>query len=102
MNPDPEFTVNLDPNLIRIQGFDDQNVDKKKSADIFIDQILQFTYPKASIKDIQATGEAFSPKKENVQHCKKRKLLTFFYVCGTFCPPVSGSGLRIRIHNTVF
>ncbi len=46
MNPDPEFKVNPDPNLIRIQGFDDQNMDKKKkSADIFIDQILQFTYP---------------------------------------------------------
>jgi hypothetical protein len=30
---------------------------------IFFDQKLQFTYPLASIKDAQATGEAFSPQK---------------------------------------
>jgi hypothetical protein len=28
-----------------------------------IDQKLQFIYPKASTKDVQATGEAFSPLK---------------------------------------
>jgi hypothetical protein len=30
---------------------------------IFFDQKLQFTYPKASLKDNQATGEAFNPQK---------------------------------------
>jgi hypothetical protein len=29
----------------------------------FLDQKLQITYPKASIKDAQATEEAFSPQK---------------------------------------
>ncbi len=30
---------------------------------VFFDRKLQFTYPQASIKDVQATGEAFSPQK---------------------------------------
>jgi hypothetical protein len=37
-----------------------KNTSEKKS---FFDQKLQFTYDKASIKDGQATGEAFSPQK---------------------------------------
>jgi hypothetical protein len=35
---------------------------KKCTAEIFFsffDQQLQFTYPQASLKDVQATGEAF-------------------------------------------
>ncbi len=36
---------------------------KKHSWKIY-DQKLQFTYPMASIKDVQATGEAFSPQKK--------------------------------------
>jgi hypothetical protein len=45
-------------------GFDD----KKKNTDeklflCFFDQKMEFTYPKASIKDIvQASGKAFSPQ----------------------------------------
>jgi hypothetical protein len=50
------------------------------------------------MKDVQATGEAFSPPKENIQH--------FFYFCGSLLPswmqiliePTKGS-MRIRIHN---
>ena len=65
---------------------------------------MQFTYPLASIKDSQATGEAFSPQKEHPA-LQKMKILSFFlffgvifalldrdpdpqYVCG------SGSGSR--------
>jgi hypothetical protein len=40
---------------------------------------LQFTYPKASIKDAQAAGEAFRPEISQL----------FFAV--NFCPPGSGS-----------
>ncbi len=36
---------------------------KKFTAEKKIDMILQFTYPYASIKDVQATGEAFSHQK---------------------------------------
>ncbi len=51
---------------IRIQGFDDQKVKKKIQQKIFqsfFDQNLQFTYPQAFIKNVQATGEALSPRK---------------------------------------
>ncbi len=36
----------------------------------FLDQNLQFTYPLASIKDVQGTKEAFSSQKENIQQFK--------------------------------
>ncbi len=50
---------------IRIQDFDDQQLKKIYSLKryIFFDQKLQFTCPKASLKDVQATKEAFSPQK---------------------------------------
>jgi hypothetical protein len=35
---------------------------EQKEVDIFLSQ-LQFIYLYASIKDVQATGEAFSPQK---------------------------------------
>jgi hypothetical protein len=44
---------------------------------------LQFTYPHASIKDVQATGEAFSSKKEHPA-LQNIKFLNFFYFCGSF------------------
>ncbi len=69
MDPDPAFQVNLDPDQIRIQGFDDQKLKKKNTAENFVksffDQKLQFTYPLASIMDIQAAGEASALQKEH-------------------------------------
>jgi hypothetical protein len=45
----------------------------------FLDQKLQFTYPLASIKDAQATGEAFSPQKRTSSTVlKNMKILDFF------------------------
>jgi hypothetical protein len=41
-----------------------------KKLDIFFDQKLLFTYPLASIKAVQATGEAFSPKKRTSSTAK--------------------------------
>jgi hypothetical protein len=38
---------------------------------------LQFSYPYASIKDAQATGEAFSPQKEHPA-LQNMKILYFF------------------------
>ncbi len=49
----------LDP--IRTKGFDNQNLVKINSRNIF--DKLHFTYPQAFIKDVQDTGEAFSPEK---------------------------------------
>jgi hypothetical protein len=41
-----------------------KNVQQKKKFDIRIfNQKLLFSYPYASINDVQATGEAFSPQK---------------------------------------
>jgi hypothetical protein len=55
------------------------------------DQKLLFTFPYASIKDAQATGDAFSPQKENIQHLNM-KFIYFFYFCGSFLP----SWIRIQ------
>jgi hypothetical protein len=51
VDPDPAFQLN--PDLIRIQGFDDQNLEKKILLKIYLkvfDQKLQFIYPWALIK----------------------------------------------------
>jgi hypothetical protein len=47
-----------------------KNLQLKKEFDIFLIKKKQFTYSSASIKDVQATGEALSHQKENIQHFK--------------------------------
>jgi hypothetical protein len=58
VNPDP------DTDTIRIQGFDDQKVNKKNTAEIFLylffDQKLQFTGP--------SYRRSLQPSKENIKH----------------------------------
>jgi hypothetical protein len=57
----------------RIQGFEFDNPVLKKMLQLeffFLNKKMQFTYHKASVKDAQAAEEAFSPSKENIQHCK--------------------------------
>jgi hypothetical protein len=84
---DPAFQVNRD--LIRIQGFDDQKRKKKNSNFFFFfDQKLQFTY-------VQATGEAFSHRKR-ASLLKKMKFMNFFRC---FCVAFH-SWIRIRIANS--
>ncbi len=74
-NPDPAFQVNLDPDLIQIQGFDDQNLRKKNTAEYFFylfDQKLQFTY-------VQAIGEEKSSAlKREHPALQKMKFIDFF------------------------
>jgi hypothetical protein len=64
---------------------------------------LQFSYPSASIKDVQAAAKAFSPQKEREHPAlQNMKFLNFFLVLWVFCPPGSdpdnknqcGSGSR--------
>jgi hypothetical protein len=55
---------------------------------------LLFTYPQASIKDDQATEEAFSPQREHPV-LKKMKFIKNFYFCGAFLP----FRIRVRIAN---
>jgi hypothetical protein len=98
---------------IQIQGFDDQNLKKKmqlKKDFYFIDQKLKFTYPSASMKDVQATGEIFSSQKRTA--LQKMKFINFFYFSGSFFAhmdpdpdprtPLNHDPIRIRIYNTVY
>jgi hypothetical protein len=67
LDPDPAFQVNPDPDPIRIQGFDDQKLEKKysrKFLKIFFGQKLQAT----------------RHSKEIIQHI-------FSMFVGHFCPP---------------
>jgi hypothetical protein len=60
LNPNPDTDPAFEVNPIRIRGFDSKNW--KNSAywkKIIFYQKLQFTYPKAFLKDVQATEEAF-------------------------------------------
>ncbi len=84
---------------IRILGFDDQKLKKKvqmKKNVPFFDQKLQFTYPQASFKDVQTTGEAFSPQKRT-SSTSKMKFINFFYTfLGYFYSPGSGCVLEFN------
>jgi hypothetical protein len=76
-----------------IQGFDDQKFLKFKSLKklIFFKSKIAI-YFKASIKDAQAAGEAFSPQKRTFSNSKHEMYLLFSFFVGHFCPPESGSG----------
>jgi hypothetical protein len=64
LDPDPGFQVNPDP--IRIQGFDDQRLKIEITAEnflyLFLDQICNY---------VQVTEEAFSPQKRTSITSKK-------------------------------
>ncbi len=90
-NPDPDPVF-----------FDDQIFKKSYNwTKLFWDQKLQSTYPKASIKHVQAIEEAFSPQKRT-SSTSKRKFLNFSIFVGNFCPPGSGSSFRIHRPNWVW
>jgi hypothetical protein len=65
LNPDPAFQVNPDPDTV--SGFDQQNLRRKKiqlkNKFFFFRSKIAIYFPEAFIKDVQATGEAFSPQK---------------------------------------
>jgi hypothetical protein len=60
-DPDPAFQKNPDPRL-------DQRLKKKIQPEKFK---FKFPYPLAYFKDVQATGEAFSPQKRTSSTSKK-------------------------------
>jgi hypothetical protein len=92
LDRDPAFKVNPDQDPIRIQGFYDQKLKKKNTAEHFFHLFFK---SKIAIYGtyVQATGEDFSPQKRTSSSSKKLNLLPFFYVCGSFLP----SWIRIRI-----
>ncbi len=65
---------------------------KLKEIKFFFDQKLQFTYPKASIKNVQVTEEAFSCQKRPSNTSKHEPVKQISTFGGHFCPPGSGSG----------
>ncbi len=77
-----------------------------KNGDKFIAEKFHFSFPKASLKDVQAAAEAFTLHLEHPAF-KTWNFLTFFWFCGSFFPPgsvrPSGSSwpksMRIRIRS---
>ncbi len=59
-----------------------------KKSNIFSSKIVIYIYPQASMKDVQATGEAFSSQRE---HPALGNMI-LFYFCGLILP----SWIRIR------
>ncbi len=83
-----------------ILGFYDQKFEKMYRKKIFflysLDQNLQFTYPQASIRAFQATGEAFSLQKRTFSTSKHEISLLFtIFVVNFYQGCGSGSGIRI-------
>jgi hypothetical protein len=68
-----------------------KKITDEKKINFFFDQKLKFTYPKASIKDAQATVEAFSPQKRTSSTSKHENSVLFSIFVGHFGPPGSGS-----------
>ncbi len=95
LNPDPV----PDPDPIRIQGFDDQKLEKNYSRNF----LNIFNYPLASRKDVQATGEALiEPSIKTFRTWKHEisELFLFLWPCGPFSSdpdPDSESGSTDRI-----
>jgi hypothetical protein len=93
---------NNDPDLIRIQGFADQKLEKICSWNFFFffDQKLLFTYPKTSIKDVRATKETLSTQKRISSTSKPEFLNFFLFLWVIFAllqnPDPDGSTLCIR------
>ncbi len=100
MDPDPDtaFQVKGDSESISVSGSESGSrvlVTKNATENLyslFLNQKLQFTYPLAFPKDVQATGEAFSPQKRTSDTSKHEILLTFFNISGSFLP----SWIRIQ------
>jgi hypothetical protein len=60
--PDPAFQVNPDPDPIRIQGFDDQKLKEKNTADFFD----LFLIKNCILLMSKLQEKAFSPQKEHL------------------------------------
>jgi hypothetical protein len=67
----------------------EQNILLKIFSFIFLNKKMQFTYPMASIKNVQATGEVFSPQKRTLSTSKHEISSLFSIFLGHFCPPGS-------------
>ncbi len=89
-----------DPDPIRIQGFDDQKLKKKK---IHLKIFYLLFLLKIAIYLCPSYRRSLSALKREHPALKKLNLLTFSMFVGHFCPPFAiriRIQIRIRIHNT--
>ena len=99
-DPDPAFRQNTDPDQdpIRIQGFDDQKLEKIYSWKKFFFRSKTTVYLSLGLhKGRPSNRRSLQLSKENIRHFKIWNFLIFSTFVGHFCPPGSGSGLRTRI-----
>jgi hypothetical protein len=93
--PDPAFQVNTDPDPIWMQGFDDQKVKKKNTAEIcfsFFDQNYTLLIPIGLHKGHPSYRRSLPPSKEYIQYLKFINPFSIFV--GHFCPSGSEYGSR--------
>ncbi len=107
VDPDPAFRVNSDPDPILIQGFDDQELKPKNTAENFIFYLFLIKNCNFLMSKLQETHSAL--KREHPS--QKMKLITFSYVCWSFFAlldldpnrdpgtPMNPDPIRIRIQS---
>ncbi len=88
-----------------------KKITAEKKLNFFLNQKLQFTYPKASIKNVQVTEEAFSSQKKP-SNTSKHELINFFLLLWVIFALLDPDPLtrinpdpiriRIRIRNPAF
>ncbi len=88
----PMFRIRIRSFRIRIQGFDDQKLERKKLqlkknlicfwSKIAIDLSLVLHKGRASYR------RSLQPPKEHIQHLKTWNFVTFFIFVGHFCSPI--------------
>ncbi len=91
----------LDPIQSGSRGFDDQKLKKwqlKIFCYLFFDQKSKFTYPKASIKDVQAAGKACIPQKRT-SSTSRNEIYLFILVLWAIFAPLPGSGSKDPIES---
>jgi hypothetical protein len=88
---DQAFKVNKDQDPIRIQGFDDQKR-RKKNTDLIKNCNLLMS-------KLHEKSSAFRTEYPALQ---EMKFMNFFYVCGSFLPPESGSRSTALLSISVY
>jgi hypothetical protein len=83
----------VNPDLIRIQGFDDQKLKKEKV------QMKKYFDPKLQLTYVQATEEAFHPQKRT-SSTSKNEIYQLFLRLWVIFAPLSPDPIRSRIRST--
>ncbi len=108
-DPDPAFVLIADPDSGSVSRIRDPARFWWPKFDKNLQLEIKFLFSWSKIATYLSLGlhkgrpsymMSLQPSKENIQH---RKFCTFFYFCGSLCPPGSGSAIwipiRIRIQQ---